>query len=47
LTYGTGRLMEPGDRGEIDRIVARLAESQGGLRDLVTLAVESEIFQAK
>jgi len=47
LTYGTGRLMEPVDRGEIDRIVARLAESQGGLRDLVKLVVESEIFRGK
>ena len=47
LTYGTGRLMEPGDRGEIDRLVARLAESQGGLRDLVKLVVESDIFLAR
>ncbi|MFM7137973.1 MAG: DUF1588 domain-containing protein [Planctomycetota bacterium] len=46
LTYGTGRLMEPSDRGEIERIAARLAKSKGGLRDLVKLVVESEIFLA-
>ena len=47
LTYGAGRLMEPGDRGEIEKLAARLAESKGGLRDLVKLVVESEIFGAK
>jgi hypothetical protein len=47
LTYGTGRLMEPGDRGEIDQLVTKLAESKGGLRDLVKLVVESRIFLAR
>ncbi len=47
LVYGTGRLMEPGDRGELDRIVNTLADSRGGLRDLVMLVVESDVFLTK
>ena len=44
LTYGTGRLMEPGDRGEIDSLVARLKKRNGGLRDLIELVVLSPVF---
>ena len=47
LTYGTGRLMEPGDRGELDRIVARLQADGGGLRSLVHLVVQSRLFTGR
>ncbi|MEM7013566.1 MAG: DUF1588 domain-containing protein, partial [Verrucomicrobiota bacterium] len=47
LTYGTGRKMEPGDREEIDRIVAELKQQGGGTRDLMTLLVTSDIFRNK
>ena len=39
--------MEPVDRGEIDRIVTDLASTKGGIRDLIKLVVESEIFLNK
>ena len=44
LTYATGRLLEPGDRGEIDRLVTDLAPGGNRLRDLVHQIVRSEIF---
>lgn len=47
LTYATGRLMEAGDRGEIDQIVLELEGKENRLRDLVHLVVQSEIFQNK
>jgi hypothetical protein len=47
LSYGSGRLMEPGDRGEVDRIAAELKEKGNGLRDLVHLVVRSDIFRNK
>ena len=47
LTYSSGRVMEPIDRGEIDRIVTDLARTKGGIRDLIKLVVESEIFLNK
>lgn len=47
LGYASGRLLEATDRGEVDRIVAALAEQGYGLRDLVHLVVASEIFRRK
>ena len=47
LTYATGRLLEAGDRGEVNRIVAELEENGTRLRDLVHLVVRSEIFLHK
>jgi hypothetical protein len=44
LTYATGRLLEAGDRGEVDRIGAELKKSGNRLRDLVQLVVQSDIF---
>ena len=47
LSYGSGRLLEPGDRGEVDRITTDLAEKGNGLRDLVHLVVQSDLFLNK
>ena len=44
LTYATGRLLEAGDRGEVDRLVNKLRKNGNRLRDLVHLVVKSEIF---
>jgi hypothetical protein len=47
LTFATGREMGFSDRPEIEQLVARAGESGYGLRDLVLLAVSSEIFRNK
>jgi hypothetical protein len=47
LTYATGRLLEAGDRGEIDRITAELKKDGNRLRDLVHLVVQSKLFLNK
>jgi len=47
LTYATGRMMEPTDRGAVDAIVAELAATHGGLRDLIHLVAQSETFWNK
>jgi hypothetical protein len=47
LAYASGRVLEPADRGEVDRIVAELAEQGSGLRDLIQLVVQSEVFLNK
>jgi hypothetical protein len=47
LTYATGRLLEAGDRGEIDQITAKLKKDGNRLRDLVHLIVQSKIFLNK
>ncbi|MEM7390873.1 MAG: DUF1592 domain-containing protein, partial [Verrucomicrobiota bacterium] len=47
LTYASGRLLEPGDRGTVDNIVTDMAEPGKGLRDLVHLVIQSEIFLKK
>ncbi|MBL8179086.1 MAG: DUF1592 domain-containing protein [Bryobacterales bacterium] len=47
LAYATGRRMEPLDRPRIERITRDLAARGGGFRDLVELAVLSEIFRSK
>ncbi len=47
LTYATGRLLEAGDRGEVNRIVSELQNDGNRLRDLVHLVVQSDIFLSK
>lgn len=47
LTFATGREMGFSDRPEINQIVAKSGETGYGLRDLVLLAVSSEIFKNK
>ena len=47
LTYAIGRLLEAGDRGEVDRIVSQLKANGNRLRDLVHLVVQSELFLNK
>lgn len=47
LTFATGREMGFSDRPEINQIVAKAGETGYGLRDLVLLAVSSEIFRNK
>ena len=47
LTYASGRMLEPIDRGEVNRIVAELDGRGSRLRDLVHLVVQSEIFRTK
>jgi hypothetical protein len=47
MTYASGRLMEPGDRGEIDRITGLHKKGGLGLKNLVKLIVLSSIFIKK
>lgn len=47
LTYASGRILEPIDRGEVDRIVAEFETQSGGLRDLIKLVVSSRVFLNK
>jgi hypothetical protein len=47
LTYATGRLLEAGDRGEVDRIISEMKPNGNRLRDLVHLVVQSELFLNK
>jgi hypothetical protein len=47
LTYATGRQLEAGDRGEVDRILEKLSKKENRLRNLVNLVVQSEIFLSK
>ncbi|MEM7603188.1 MAG: DUF1592 domain-containing protein, partial [Verrucomicrobiota bacterium] len=47
LTFSTGRKMGFSDRPEIERLVQRSAESGHGVRDLIHLTVDSEIFRHK
>lgn len=47
LTYACGRRVEKLDRPRVDRIVRQLGDRGYGFRDLVELAVSSEMFQAK
>ena len=47
LTYATGRTMDPADRLEIDRIVARIKKKKYGLRQLIHEIVKSTIFLRK
>ncbi len=47
LTYASGRLLEPGDRGEVDRIVGEVERKGSRLRDLIKLVVRSDVFRTK
>ena len=47
LAYSSGRLLEATDRGEVDEIVRKLQARGNGLRDLVKLVVESQVFLTK
>ena len=47
LTFATGREMGFSDRPEINQIVAQAGETGYGFRDLLLLAVSSEIFRNK
>src|SRR5207248_1065960 len=47
LTYACGRRMEKVDRPRVDRIVRQLGERGYGFRDLMELAVLSEVFRSK
>jgi hypothetical protein len=47
LTYATGRILEPVDRGEINRIVENLQNKGNRFRDLVHLVATSRIFLSK
>lgn len=47
LTYGTGRRMEAGDRGEIDRIVGELKVKGYGMREALMLVVESVVMRRR
>lgn len=44
MTYALGRELEIGDRPSTDKILAELRASNGGLRDLVRLIVQSKPF---
>lgn len=47
LAYAIGRRTKASDRSQIDRMVAGLAERDGGLKDLIQLVVASETFRSK
>jgi hypothetical protein len=47
LSYASGRLLEVGDRGEINKIVSALDQNGNKLRDLVHLVVQSDVFLNK
>ncbi len=47
LTYASGRRLEPIDRGEVDRIAAELDKQGLGIRNLIKLVVQSEVFLSK
>ncbi|MDA1141568.1 MAG: DUF1592 domain-containing protein [Planctomycetota bacterium] len=47
LTYASGRILEPTDRGQVDDIVEKLKAKGDGLRDLVHLVARSDLFLTK
>lgn len=47
LTFATGREMGFSDREEIERLVAKSRQQQHGVRELIHLVVNSQIFRAK
>ena len=47
LTFGTGRELGFSDRDEVERLVAASAKQGHGMRDLIHLVVQSEIFKSK
>ena len=46
LAYGCGRRIESEDRPRVDAIVRQLADRGYGFRDLIELAVQSEVFRS-
>lgn len=47
LTYASGRVLEPVDRGEVDRVLSRFDAERNGVRDLIHLIVQSDVFLSK
>lgn len=47
LTFGTGRKLGFSDRAEVDRIVQASAAKGHGIRDLLHLVIQSEVFRNK
>ncbi len=47
LAYSSGRVLEPVDRGEVEKIVATLDKSGNHLKDLIKQVVISDIFLSK
>ena len=47
LTYATGRLLEPTDRGEVDTIVEQWKLDGYRMRDLIQLVVQNDVFLTK
>jgi len=47
LTYASGRMLEPADRGQVNRIVNALRGQGNGMRDLIRLVVQSDVFLRK
>lgn len=47
LSYSTGRLMEPGDKAEIEAIVERIHDDKLGLRTMVVEVLTSKIFRSR
>ena len=44
LTYASGRVLTPQDRGEVERIVGELSKNQYRVRDLIHHVAGSRIF---
>lgn len=47
LTFGTGREMGFSDRATIEKLARQAAESGCGVRDIILLVVDSELFRSK
>jgi hypothetical protein len=47
LTFAAGRELGFSDRDEVERIVAEMTATRGGVRDLIRLTVTSSIFRRK
>ncbi|MBC8437621.1 MAG: DUF1588 domain-containing protein [Planctomycetes bacterium] len=47
LAYSTGRILEPTDRGDVDKIVLHLQADGNRIRDLIKLIVQSHVFLTK
>lgn len=47
LAYSSGRVLEPLDRGEVEKIVTALEKSGNHLKDLIKQIVISEVFLSK
>ena len=46
-SYALGRPMTFSDRGEIDKMTRELRESGDGLKDLVSIIIQSNLFSSK